>query len=89
MDKALIRCSYPNDRFTVNLNSFGNAPDALHQAPLVPVVASASKLLAGLREGKFDVVVTAATVSEDLYRIDQLRTRKNWLAEPAAAIVAV
>ena len=38
-DKALIRCSYSNDRFTVNLNSFGKAPDALHQAPLVPVTS--------------------------------------------------
>ena len=38
-NKALIRCSYSNDRFTVNLNSFGKAPDALHQAPLVPVTS--------------------------------------------------
>ena len=38
-DKSLIRCSYSNDRFTVNLNSFGKAPDALHQAPLVPVTS--------------------------------------------------
>lgn len=34
-NKALILCSYSNDGFTVNLNSFGKAPDALHQAPLV------------------------------------------------------
>ena len=38
-DKALIRCSYSNDRFTVNLNSFGKAPNALHQAPLDPVTS--------------------------------------------------
>ena len=38
-NKAPIRCSYSNDRFTVNLNSFGKAPDALHQAPLVPVTS--------------------------------------------------
>ena len=38
-NKALIRCSYSNDRFTVNLNSFGKAPDALHQAPPVPVTS--------------------------------------------------
>lgn len=44
----------------------------LPQAEIELIVASASKLLAGLREGEFDVVVTAATVSEDLYRIDQL-----------------
>ncbi len=33
------RVAYSNDRFTVNLNSFGKAPDALHQAPLVPVTS--------------------------------------------------
>ena len=44
----------------------------LPQAEIELIVASASKLMAGLREGEFDVVVTAATVSEDLYRIDQL-----------------
>ncbi|MGV0879952.1 LysR family transcriptional regulator substrate-binding protein, partial [Martelella sp. FLE1502] len=44
----------------------------LPQAEIELIVASASKLLAGLQEGEFDVVVTAATLSEDLYRIDQL-----------------
>lgn len=44
----------------------------LPQAEIELIVASVSKLLSGLREGEFDVVVTAATVSEDLYRIDQL-----------------
>lgn len=44
----------------------------LPQAEIELIVAPASKLMAGLREGEFDVVVTAAMVSEDLYRIDQL-----------------
>ena len=44
----------------------------LPQAEIELIVASASKLLAGLHEGEVDVVVTAATLSEDLYRIDQL-----------------
>ncbi|UFF29018.1 LysR family transcriptional regulator substrate-binding protein (plasmid) [Pseudosulfitobacter pseudonitzschiae] len=42
------------------------------QAEIELIVASSHDLLAGLRDGDFDVVVTAETVSEDLYRIDHL-----------------
>jgi DNA-binding transcriptional LysR family regulator len=44
----------------------------LPQAEIELIVASTSELLAGLRDGEFDVVVTAEKVSEDLYRIDHL-----------------
>ncbi|WP_422367309.1 LysR family transcriptional regulator [Pelagibius sp.] len=44
----------------------------LPQAEIELIVASASALLAGLRDGEFDVVITAEKVSEDLYRIDSL-----------------
>ncbi len=44
----------------------------LPQAEIELIVASSSELLTGLRDGKFDVLVTAEKVSEDLYRIDQL-----------------
>ena len=44
----------------------------LPQAEIELIVASSSELLAGLRDGKLDVVVTAEKVSEDLYRIDRL-----------------
>lgn len=42
------------------------------QAEIELIVATSSELLAGLRDGDFDVVVTADKVSEDLYRIDYL-----------------
>ncbi len=42
----------------------------LPQAEIELIVASSSELLAGLRDGDFDVVVTAEKVSEDLYRLD-------------------
>ncbi|MBN8185053.1 LysR family transcriptional regulator [Roseibium aggregatum] len=44
----------------------------LPQAEIELIVASASELLAGLREGKFDLVITAEKVSENLYRISEL-----------------
>ncbi len=44
----------------------------LPQAEIELIVASSSALLTGLRDGEFDVVVTAEKVNEDLYRIDQL-----------------
>ena len=44
----------------------------LPQAEIELIVASASALLAGLRDGEFDVVITADKVSEDLYQIDPL-----------------
>ncbi|WP_461383623.1 LysR family transcriptional regulator [Devosia indica] len=44
----------------------------LPQAEIELIVASTSELLAGLRDGEFDVVVTAEKVSEELYRIDHL-----------------
>ena len=42
------------------------------QAEIELIVASSHELLSGLRDGDFDVVVTADKVSEDLYRIDIL-----------------
>lgn len=44
----------------------------LPQAEIELIVAPSTQLLAGLRDGEFDVVVTAENVSEDLYRIDHL-----------------
>ena len=42
------------------------------QAEIELIVASSSGLLAALRDGDLDVVVTSDKVSEDLYRIDHL-----------------
>ena len=42
------------------------------QAEIELIVASSSGLLAALRDGNLDVVVTSDKVSEDLYRIDHL-----------------
>lgn len=42
------------------------------QAEIELIVASSSGLLAALRDGNLDVVVTSEKVSEDLYRIDHL-----------------
>lgn len=44
----------------------------LPQAEIEVIVSSTPQLLAGVREGDFDVVVTAEKVSEDLYQIDRL-----------------
>ncbi len=44
----------------------------LPQAEIELIVSKTPQLLSGLREGEFDVVVTAEKVSEDLYRIDHL-----------------
>lgn len=44
----------------------------LPQAEIELIVAPASALLTALRDGEFDVVITAEKVSEDLYRIDPL-----------------
>ncbi|MEM7290020.1 MAG: LysR family transcriptional regulator [Pseudomonadota bacterium] len=44
----------------------------LPQAEIELIVGSSSQLLNGLRDGDFDVVVTAENVSEELYRIDHL-----------------
>ncbi|WP_299472416.1 LysR family transcriptional regulator [uncultured Roseibium sp.] len=44
----------------------------LPQAEIELIVAPSTELLPGLRDGDFDVVVTAEKVSEDLYRIDPL-----------------
>ncbi len=44
----------------------------LPQAEIELIVGANDTLLAGLREGEFDLVVSAADVSEELYRIDPL-----------------
>jgi DNA-binding transcriptional LysR family regulator len=44
----------------------------LPQAEIELIVASSDALLTGLRDGDFDIVVTAEEVSDELYRIDPL-----------------
>lgn len=44
----------------------------LPQAEIELIVDASDALLAGLREAEFDLVISAADVSEDLYRIDPL-----------------
>ena len=44
----------------------------LPQAEIELIVASSDALLTGLRDGDFDIVVTAEQVSDELYRIDVL-----------------
>ena len=44
----------------------------LPQADIELIVAPSSELLAGLTDGKYDVLITTKKVSEDLYRIDRL-----------------
>ena len=61
---------------TIGHNSISAAMERIRarlpQAEIELIVASSSELLAALRDGEFDVVVTAEKVSEDLYRIDHL-----------------
>lgn len=54
----------------------------LPQAEIELIVARPDALLAGLREGDFDVIVTAQDVSPELYRIDHL------YREPYRVVVA-
>ena len=61
---------------TIGLNKISEAVERfrarLPQAEIELIVAPHEDLLSGLREGDFDVVVTAADVSPELYRIDPL-----------------
>ncbi|MEO9526286.1 LysR family transcriptional regulator [Roseibium sp.] len=61
---------------TIGLNTISAAVERfrgrLPQAEIELIVAAPDDLLNGLREGDFDVVVTADEVSPELYRIDPL-----------------
>ena len=61
---------------TIGLNKISEAVERfrvrLPQAEIELIVAPHEDLLNGLREGDFDIVVTAADVSPELYRIDSL-----------------